>query len=76
MNEQYMCIYIQIYMYVNVNKNTCKKCLVAISSFDGWLNNTQEVSIENNFILIPEISLDIYIYIYIHIYIYIYWLAT
>jgi hypothetical protein len=50
-----------VYKYVI---NTCNKCLVAISSFDGWLNNTQEASIENNFILIPEISINIYVYIY------------
>jgi hypothetical protein len=47
---------------VNINKNTCNKCLIAISSFDGWLNSTQEVSIENNFTLIPEISINTHIY--------------
>jgi hypothetical protein len=50
----YKRLYIYIYIHIYINKSTCEKCLVAISSFDNWLNNTEEVSIKNNFILIPK----------------------
>jgi hypothetical protein len=46
--------YIYIYTYVNISKKICEKYLVATSSFDRWLTNTEEVSVKINFILTPE----------------------